>query len=291
MHPHCKRHIPFMLCTPSIFRSLLRGLHIATIMILGVLCFCNSGCHVGLIYAPARYEPSTWEHLPPSLELLRYHVDQKTQISFYSRPASGGEPLRIWLMFNGQGDVALQWPDLLSHAKDKDAGFLLLDYPGFGFCEGSSTPGRILAASEGAAEALRQMLGYSKETFAERLCVFGHSLGTATALQYAAKHQVRRIILAAPFTTLADMGNLMYFWPCGQLIRDRFDNIARLSEIACQAHRPQVMIMHGGNDDTIPVEMSARLAAPYPNWVERTVVPGADHDTVVEAALRKIAVQ
>jgi pimeloyl-ACP methyl ester carboxylesterase len=180
---------------------------------------------------------------------------------------------------------------MLSNVADREAGFLLLDYPGSGFCQGSCTPARILAASEAAAEALRIRLGITPEAFADRLGVFGYSLGTATALQYAAKHQVRRIVVAAPFTTLAEIGDLFYFWPCGQLIRDRFDNIARLAEIADQQHRPPLLIMHGDQDDTIPMTMSARLAAPYPTWVERIVVRGADHDTVVPYALRALSVR
>jgi pimeloyl-ACP methyl ester carboxylesterase len=241
------------------------------------------------VYAPERYEPSMWDRIPPSLEVLRYRIDQGAQTSFYAPPASGREPVRLWLMFPGQGDTALTWPGVLAGGADTDAGFLLLEYPGSGFCTGSCTPGRILAASEAAAECLRIRLGWSPESFASRLGVFGYSLGSAMALQYAARHAVRRIIVAAPFTTLAEMGNLMYFWPCGDLLRDRLDNVARLAEIASQPHRPPLVIVHGDQDDTIPVQLSERLAAPYRDWIERIVVPGADHDMVMPYAVRQLA--
>jgi uncharacterized protein len=273
------------------FNRNLSGPQSAAIVIVVVACFLFMSCRVEPVYAPERYDAQKWDNLPAGLEVLRYTVDTSAQISFYVRPAAGGQPMRLWMMFNGQGGKALDWPDMLANVDDKDAGFLLLDYPGFGFCQGSCTPARILAASEAAAEALRSKLGLTPEAFAGRLGVFGYSLGTATALQYAAKHPVRRIVVAAPFTTLAEIGDVFYFWPCGQLLRDRFDNIARLAEIAGQPHRPTLLIMHGDQDDTIPMAMSERLAAPYPTWVERIVVPGADHDSVVAYALRRLSVR
>ncbi len=241
------------------------------------------------MYAPERYEPSRWDRIPPALEILRYDIDQGAQVSFYRPPASGREPERVWLMCGGQGDTALSWPVGLADAADREAGFLLLDYPGSGFCRGSPTPARILAASEAAVACLRTRLGWSPERCAGRLGVFGYSLGSAMALQYAARHEVRRIILAAPFTSLAEMGDLRYGWPCGELLRDRYDNAARLSEIAQQARRPPLVIVHGDQDDTVPVGMSQRLAAPYAGWIARIVVPGADHDSVIPPALRQLA--
>ena len=80
----------------------------------------------------------------------------------------------------------------------------------------------------------------------------------------------------------------MFFWPCGQLIWQRFDNIARMAEISHQNPRPSVLILHGDHDTDIPVTMSEKLAAPYPGWVKRNVVAGADHETVLLDALRML---
>ncbi len=261
----------------------------AIIVILSAACALLAGCRVSPVYAPERYESSRWERIPPALQVLRYGIDQGQQVSFYLPPASGRDPERLWMMFCGQGDTALAWPEALAGVADREAGFLLLDYPGSGFCRGSPTSARILAASEAAAACLRGTLGWPPERFAARLGVFGYSLGTAMALQYAAAHAVRSIIVVAPFTTMAAMGDLRYGWPCGTLLRERYDNAARLAEIASQPLRPPLLIVHGDQDDTIPPEMSRRLAAPYAHWAERIVVAGADHDTVMPAALRQLA--
>lgn len=264
----------------------MRYLSLFLILPLGVVVLGMASCQGRLIYPGERYAQVMWEKIPPGIEPLRYRTDQGEQVSFYRPPASGGEPRRLWLVCNGNGGYALQWPNLLELCPDREAGFLLFEYPGYGFSEGSCTPGRILAASEGAVAALRARLALPD--FDARLGVLGHSLGAAAALQYAAKHPVRRLVLAAPFTSMVDMGHRMLFWPCGQLIWHRFDNVDRLAEIAAQQPRPPVLILHGGDDPMIPPAMSAALAAPYPEWVERRVVPGIDHDEIVLDALRSM---
>lgn len=255
-------------------------------LVLGGLTACQSR----LIYPGQRYAAVMWERLPPTLVPLRYTTGEGAQVSFWRPPASGAAvPERIWLMCNGNGGYALQWPGLLGLVPDPGAGFLLFEYPGYGFSEGSCSPGRILAASEAAVEALRAHLGIPRDSLDARLAVFGHSLGAATALQYAARHPVQRIVLAAPFTSMVDMGHRMLFWPAGQLIWHRFDNVDRLAELAARNPPPPLEIVHGGADRLIPAEMSRRLAEPYPQWIVRSEIPGADHDEIVIDGLRLLA--
>ena len=255
---------------------------------LAVVILGMAACQSRLIYPGQRYSQAMWEKVPPNVEPLRYETGEGKQVSFWRKPDSG-EAKRIWLVCNGNGGYALAWPDLLLAIDDPDAGYLLFDYPGYGFSEGSCTPGRILAASEAAVDTLQRHLGLPREQLDARLAVFGHSLGAAAALQYAAKHPVRRIVLAAPFTTMVEMGHRMLFWPCGQLVWHRFDNVARLAEIAIHTPRPQVEIVHGKDDAMIPPAMSERLAAPWQGWVQRTVIPGVDHDDIAIDGLKLLA--
>lgn len=242
-----------------------------------------------LVYGGKPYPANALDDLPAGFEPLRYRTSQGAQVSFYLPPTSGREPQRLWLVCNGNACHALEWPDLRPEVGDPEAGFLLLDYPGSGLCAGSSTPGRILEASEAALEALRSRLSMAPEPFTARVGVFGYSLGTGTAMQYAARHQVRRIVLAAPYTSLAEMADLTYAWPCGSLLWHRFDNQARLAEVAGQQPRPTVLIVHGDRDACIPVGMSRRLAAPYAGWVDLRVIPGSDHDDIADKALSLLA--
>jgi predicted alpha/beta hydrolase family esterase len=238
-----------------------------------------------LVYGAQGYPAGTSAHLPAGIVRLDFRTGQGHQVAFYRPPTNALAPERIWLVCYGNGNLALDWVGEVAAAPDPAAGWLLLEYPGFGLCEGHSSPQNILDSSAAAVEALRKHLTMSEDALRARLGVLGHSLGTATALQYAAAYPVQRIVLIAPFTTLADIGDELYGWPFGRLLVHRFDNGARLDEIAQQHPRPAVLMVHGGNDDCIPPAMSLRLALAHPGWIERTVIAAADHDTVVHATM------
>lgn len=261
------------------------------LLVLGLLIAVMVGLIVQqrLIYGARSYPPEVMDHLPPGVEAIRFRTAQGQQVAFYRPPTSGRAPERLWLVCYGSSNLALGWVPLVAEVDDPDAGWLLLDYPGFGFCEGRSTPGRILASSAAAVAALRLHLGLAPEAMTERLGVLGYSLGTGAALQYAARHPVRRLVLIAPFTSLAEMGDQLHGWPCGQLLAHRFDNAARLDEIARQDPRPTLRIFHGQQDECIPPAMSAHLQAAHPAWIVREVIPDADHTRIVGRALRRLA--
>lgn len=269
-------------------RRLVRGATLFALVPLGVVCLGLAACQGRLIYPAQRYAPAMWDKLPPACEPLRYETSEGKQVSFYQHPRSGGEPKRLWLVCGGNGDVALNWFDPLLTAPDPEAGFLLLDYPGYGFSEGSCTPGRILAASEAAVEALGVRLGLPRAELDLRLGVLGHSLGAAAGLQYAARHPVRRIVLAAPFTTMVQMGHQTLFWPLGWLIWHRFDNEARLAEVLARPTPPPVTILHGELDRLIPPAMGRSLAEAHPQQVTFRLVSGADHNDLAADAIREL---
>ena len=268
-----------------------RRILVVALLLLILVAAVVIGFQGRLIYYGQPYPASTLANIPPGVEVLRYHTGQGRQVSFYQAPSNGGEPRQIWLLCNGQGNLALEWPALLKqvNVNAPHAGWLFFDYPGYGFCEGRSSPGNILESSAGVVEALRGRLGLTSSQMNDRLGVFGYSLGTAIALQYAARYPVRRIVLAAPFTSLVDMGNRIYFWPCGQLIWHRFDNAARLAEIARQSPRPTVRIAHGDLDEAIPLKMSSDLAAANAGWIDLRIVPKADHNDIVFSALQMLS--
>lgn len=270
-------------------RRLVRALGIFVALPLGVLLLPLAACQGRLIYHPTRYPAGSLERLPAGVGLLRYRTGEGEQAAFYRAPRLGGDPKRVWMLFSGNAGTALGWLDQLAFLDDPAAGYLLFDYPGYGANEGSCTPDRILEASQAAAAALAQRLGWDAATLASRLGVAGHSLGTATALQFAARQPVRAVVLAAPFTDMVEMGHRTLVWPLGQLIWHRFDNRARLAEVLARTPQPQVNILHGAEDALIPAAMGRELADAHPGRVAFSLVVGAGHDEVVVDLLRALA--
>lgn len=237
-----------------------------------------------MIYHPRSYGASYAKNLGGETE-LRYVTSQGRQVSFYVPPRQGGPPRKLWVLFAGNASLALDWRDFLMRANDPVDGFLLVEYPGYGGCEGEPSPASILESSQAALVALKERLG----VFPQELSVLGHSLGAAAALQFAAKHPVRQIVLAAPFTSLHDMARRVVGLPFAYLLKHDFDNRAQLEVIARQPLLPQVTIFHGLEDSLIPPSMGKELSDLHPAFVVFHPVPGGRHESILYDALEPIA--
>lgn len=233
-----------------------------------------------LIYFPQPY-PFALERLKPAdARPLHYQSAGGRQTAFYIAPKNGGAPARMWIAFQGNAALALDWLDTLEKTPDPEAGFLLIDYPGFGACEGHPSPQTILESSEGALAALAADLKLDPKILYRHLNVLGYSIGGAAALQLAAGHDVERVVLISPFTSTMAMARATVGWPLCLLLRHRFDNRARLAELGRRLPRPAVVILHGGADTLVPVRMGRELAGIMPGWIEYHEIAGADHITV-----------
>jgi pimeloyl-ACP methyl ester carboxylesterase len=236
------------------------------------------------IYFPRRYSPAELQQAKSvGVEELRFRTSQGNQSAFFWRSKeSKTAPQNVWIVFGGNGDVALSWIDFVRNFPDPNTGFLLVDYPGYGNCEGRPNPHSILENSENALQALMEQ---KRWIAANALAVTGHSLGGAAALQFAAKHVVRKILVVSTFTTMDDMVRAQICIPLGPLLRHRFDNITSLQAILAQDQVPEIYIFHSEQDEIIPPKMGRALAQLDPSRIKFVEVPGAHHNDVVQMAL------
>jgi pimeloyl-ACP methyl ester carboxylesterase len=262
------------------FRRILQGLAIGILLLIAGFCSWLYLEQSKFIYHPRPYPSSESIAQFNNLDTqIRYQTSQGRQTAFYFPPQNQSPPKHLWVMFNGNASVALlTWPVFIHNDANKEDGFLLIDYPGYGLCEGKPSPANIESSADGALLALQQRLGSP----VPQLRVIGHSLGAAAALQFAAKHDVDRVILLAPFTSISDMGKLMFGLHLDFLIRHNFDNRARLAELAQRPSPPRVIIFHGANDEVIPIEMGRELATKYPQITSFHPLNGIGHDDILQ---------
>ena len=195
----------------------------------------------------------------------------------------------VWLVFSGNAAQALNWVDFLELYRGARAGFLLVDYPGYGACEGSPSPGAILESTKAAVVALSSHLDCDEDAVLRpRLAVLGQSLGGAAGLQAATHYEIRRIVLVAPFTTMVDMARTTVGSLYCQLVRHRWDNVARLAELTETTPDVRVSILHGLDDRIIPVTMSRSLVSMFPDTIELEELPGLGHNDINYGAADRI---
>lgn len=258
------------------------GFLLAAVSVIGALWLFQGR----LIYPAPHYRAEELQHLPAGLAALHDSADPRAVLGFYRAPAEGGAAQRLWLTFGGNGDLALRWDPLLAPSAVKGTGFLLVEYPGYGAHPGQPSPESLLAGTEATMQALAQRLGLSVAELEARTSVLGYSIGSAAALQYAARHPVQRIILFSPFTSMLDMARRVVGSPLCNLLAHRYDNLAALRAI--QAHgQPPITILHGAQDSLIPHEMGEALAQAAPGS-HFELVAGAEHGDVIDLAAPRL---
>lgn len=222
----------------------------------------------GMIFPvpPGAREPSL-----PGGALLRIPTPAGTVFAFHV-PAPPGAPTVVHFHGNGEqlGDSAY----LAERFRAQGLGFFSVEYPGYGLARGAEpSESGLYAAAQAALEYLHGALG----TPPERIVLFGQSLGTGVATEMAARGHGARLALVSPYTSIADMGARLLPWlPARLLVRDRFDTASKAPRLTLP-----VLLVHGIDDEVIPVDMSRQLARIFPR-VELRLLEGAHHNDVLQ---------
>ena len=265
-----------MIDLTSLFVALLVGGALVAVLLLFQSRF---------IYFPLRYSAAQLQNAKSiGTQEIRFRTSQGNQTAFFWRTEnSAAAPQNLWLVFGGNGDLALSWLDLVCTFPSPCTGFLLVDYPGYGICDGKPNPRTIFESTERALQTLREQKGWTAE--ADALCVLGHSLGGAVALQFAARYSVRKIVVVSTFTTMDDMVRKQIGIALGPLLRHRFDNITSLETILSQNRVPEIAIFHGQSDEIVPLRMGVALAQLNPSRIKFEAIPEARHNNIIQKAL------
>src|SRR5438067_12153600 len=178
----------------------MRGLVGACLIVFLLIAVIYFKQH-SLVYHPRQYDGSYVQALPPGGEEISYTMPFGKQTAFYvPAPNNGRLPSRLWIAFCGNGSLALDWTTILAGYPNSNDAFLLVDYPGYGRCQGYAAIASTRASSDAALNAMAKRLALSEEEMESRLCTIGHALGSAVAIDFAARHRVQRVIALSPFT-------------------------------------------------------------------------------------------
>ena len=181
-----------------------------------------------------------------------------------------------WLWFHGNGgNIGHRVSELALLHHRLGVNLLMFDYRGYGKSEG--TP-----SEQGTYKDARAALRYLRDrakTPMERIVYFGHSLGSAVAVELAVAEPPLGLILVSPFASLSDMSRLVFpLLPAGWLLRNRYNSLERIAKV----HRP-LLVLHGDQDETVPLSQANKLfdAANPPKRIQ--LMPGAGHNDTFEA--------
>jgi uncharacterized protein len=264
---------------PKTLRRWLRVV-VSLMLMVGVPIAFIAGCQSKLLYFPRPYAAGVtneWREKTAGRP-VDFTTSQGRQRAFLQGNLKS--PRNLWIVCGGNGTVALDWSDwLATHAPKEDA-WLLVDFPGYGDCEGKPSPGHIRESLREVVPMAAESVGLTAKPDPARLRFFGHSLGAAASLIAATEFGMRQGVLLSPFTSTMEMSEVVTGLPLGMLVTHRFDNEARLDEIIARGPA-KIVILHGTDDEVIPVEMSRKLARGREKSVSLIEVQGAYHNDIV----------
>lgn len=171
------------------------------------------------------------------------------KIIIWHVPAKPGRS--VVLYFPGNGDFLAGTVGRLRAITSGGIGLVALSYRGYAGSSGRPAEQGLLLDAAAAYAFTAARYG------AERIVIWGFSLGTGVAVAIAAEHPVAKLILEAPYTSMADVAASHFrMVPVRWLLRDQFHSDQRMARVMVP-----LLVMHGEKDPTIPIALAERLFA------------------------------
>jgi abhydrolase domain-containing protein 17 len=184
---------------------------------------------------PVSYQDTT--------DILKLSVTHNEQISAVYLPNSQAGFTVLYIHGNAEdlGDIR----PVLARLHRQGFSVFAYDYRGYGTSNG--TPGEANAYRD--AEVAYTYLTKQLNIPADRIIVYGRSLGGGSATEIATRYPVAGLILESTFTSAFRL-----FMPFPLLPFDKFTNLDKLKKVHCP-----VLVMHGQADRLIPIQQGRSL--------------------------------
>jgi hypothetical protein len=227
--------------------------------------------HRYFIYIPDRTRVDPKDAGLQGVEEVVFKAADGTKLIAWYLPARAGKPTLLYFTGNS-GNAANRASKIKAIAND-GYGVFLLNYRRYGGSEGRPSEPRLTADAVSAYDTLRG-LGVAPHD----IVAYGESLGTAVATRLSLQRHVEGLVLEAPFTSIVDVGKLMWkYFPLDLIMADQYRTIERVGAVTVP-----VFVIHGGRDAIIPLDQARHVFHEAAEPKSMVVVPQAGHNDLFE---------
>lgn len=251
---------------------LLIALSIAALLYVAVCCFLYFK-QESLLFYPEKLPVAYQFHFPGAHCEYPITAPDGTQLSglLFTAPNSKG----LVFFLHGNGGSLAGWGGVAAIYTSLGYDVFLLDYRGYGKSQGRiSSQAQLFGDVEAAYNQLKGLYPEGK------IVIAGYSVGTGPAAWLAARHHPRRLLLHAPYYSMANMAaHTIRLWPIlpGWLLRYPLATNEYLRQVSAP-----VVLFHGDRDEVIPYQSSVQLRALLKPGDQLIIIRGGGHNGLLE---------
>jgi abhydrolase domain-containing protein 17 len=210
-------------------------------------------------------QPASYQETP---DILKIPVTIAEKISAVYLPNSQSRYTILYIHGNAEdlGDIR----PVLARLHQQGFSVFAYDYRGYGTSNG--IPGEANAYRD--ADAAYTYLTKQLKIPADRIIIYGRSIGGGSATELATRYSVAGLILESTFTSA-----FRVILPFPILPFDKFTNLDKLKKIHCP-----ILVMHGQADKIIPFQHGRSLYAASPEPKISLWVADAGHNDFDDVA-------
>ena len=224
------------------------------------------------VYYPMRYPQGDWDlRERVGAEERWFQAADGTKLNAWWFPKPAAHFATVFLHGNA-GNLTHR----INHAQailTAGSAFLVVDYRGYGKSEGRPSERGLYEDAEAGYEELMK-LGYTPE----RIIAQGESLGTAVAVNLAARKSCAGLVLESPLMSAGKVAaRVVPFF--GPLLIRGYDTYAQISRV-----NVPVMVIHGEADEIVPFSQGRAVFEAAREPKQFWGVPGAHHNDLLDTA-------
>ncbi|PIQ88877.1 MAG: alpha/beta hydrolase [Candidatus Omnitrophica bacterium CG11_big_fil_rev_8_21_14_0_20_42_13] len=188
-------------------------------------------------------------------------------------PAEGAR--RTLMFFHGNGGNISHRLDKIRLFHNLGMSVFIFDYRGYGLSGGRPSEGGFYRDSGAAYRYLTE----NKNIAPENIIFFGESLGSAPAVDLAAREEIGALIVEGAFSSIRDMGKRIYPFIPAFVYMTKFDSESKIKNIKCPK-----LFFHSPDDEMVPFDLGRKLfdaAAAPKQFIE---ISGSHNDAFFNSA-------
>ena len=224
------------------------------LLISGVCLYVLFGGMLYLMQRSMLYHPTATRispadaGLPQAQEAILTTSDGEKLVAWHV-PPRGDKPVVIY--FHGNAEIVAWRAERHRATIANGTGLIAPNFRGYGGSTGTPT-------EDGLHRDAAAAYAFAAERYPpRRIVLWGVSLGTGVAVRLAAEKPVGKLILESPYSSTVDVAaGLFPYLPVRWLMKDQFRSDQWIGKV-----RVPLLIMHGAQDDVVPIRFGERLFA------------------------------